>query len=53
MNTEQQNNLIKALAQAIFDRDEAREAAVNLREDMRIHIGEGPCRFPWEPEDNS
>ena len=33
------------------ERDEARREAEEFREDMRIHITEGPATFSWEPTD--
>jgi len=51
MNNQLPNDLITAFRQARSERDQAREEAEDLREVMRIHLGEGPYTFSWEKEE--
>jgi hypothetical protein len=45
------NDLITAFRQARSERDQARKEAEDLRDVMRIHIGEWPYTFSWEKEE--
>jgi len=48
------STLCDALARlmlATAERDQARREAEGLRDDLRVHITEGPCLFSWEPDE--